>query len=85
MIPVSGVYAFSAPAARPPTSGRNPQPRPIVSTTKARLLAEADMRTMSIERTTVLSAVSEPTAIGQPGRLLSMLAGSTASGMLNPG
>ena len=64
-----------------PMSGRKPQPRPIVSTTKARLLAEADMRTMSMASTTVFSAVSEPTDMGQPGRLLSMLAGSTAIGM----
>jgi hypothetical protein len=57
----------------------------MVSTMKARLLAEALIRSMSIESTMVLRAVSAPTAIGQPGRLLSMLAGTTAIGMLKAG
>ena len=57
----------------------------MVSTMNARLLAEALIRSMSIASTTVLRAVSAPTAIIQPGRLLSILAGTTATGILKAG
>ena len=65
--------------------GAGREQRPITSTTNVRFQATADCLTRSTAQTIAFSAVSEPIASSEPGRELSIPAGTQTIGTRKAG
>ncbi|CAM5189434.1 ATP-dependent 6-phosphofructokinase [Lysinibacillus sphaericus] len=70
----------SAPAASPAHNAISPASRPITSTIKEFSWEVAVSRILSIDSTTVLSAVSKPIVYSVPGTSLSIVPGTPTTG-----